>query len=163
MRLTFDFFVIYEFKNHKTESESECEPIVDIFGIALKDNDCKQSDTLWDLRWQFRFMVLQIQNEWHKPSLQDQQKRKQLVCSDHFFTIINYFLSFLDMDLHFFQRSLAWTIKLGLAIVKIFNVFKYAVAVGLDPVFSNINFDLNDMYCCNAEKLWGIWAFKKRF
>ena len=93
--------MIYELKNHKTESESECEPIVDIFGIALEDNDCKQSDTLWDLRWQFRFMVLQIQNEWHKPSLQDQQKRKQLVCSDHFFTIINYFLSFLDMDLHF--------------------------------------------------------------
>ena len=37
-----NFFVIYELKNHKRGSESECEPIVDIFGIALKDNDCKQ-------------------------------------------------------------------------------------------------------------------------
>ena len=36
------FFVIYDFKNHNIGSESECEPIVDIFGIALKDNDCKQ-------------------------------------------------------------------------------------------------------------------------
>ena len=104
MRLTYDsFFVIYDFKNHKTESESECEPIVDIFGIALKDNDCKQyvRHIMGSEMACLGFMVLQIQNEWHKPSLQDQQKRKQLVCSDHFFTIINYFLSFLDMDLHF--------------------------------------------------------------
>ena len=46
------FLVIYNFENHKKGSESECEAIVDIFGIALKDNDCKQSDTLWDSRWQ---------------------------------------------------------------------------------------------------------------
>ena len=96
--------MIYDFKNHKTGSESECEPIVDIFGIALKDNDCKQyvrhimgSEMaclgLWFYRSKMNGTSL---------ALQDQQKRKQqLVCSDHFFTIINYFLSFLDMDLHF--------------------------------------------------------------
>ena len=42
MSEAYNYFVIYELKNHKTGSESECEPIVDIFGIALKDNDCKQ-------------------------------------------------------------------------------------------------------------------------
>ena len=75
------FFVIYELKNHKTGSESECEPIVDIFGIALKDNDCKQyvRHIMGSEMACLGFMVLQIQNEWHKPCFARSTKKEAAV------------------------------------------------------------------------------------